>query len=151
MKKWVLIAVAVGSVGMANVTAVHAHAGATGIVKQRMDSMKQMSDAMKALRPLMDQKPLDQAQALPLAKIIQNNSTDIAKMFPTGTDGGTSEALAAVWEQADDFATASQKGAATANALVEAIESGDSAASMKAFARAAKSCKDCHSDFKRSD
>lgn len=128
-----------------------AHGSAEGIVKERMAMMKSMGDAMKALRPIMDQRPIDSAQALPLAEKIAQTLEHVPHMFPAGTDGGSSEALPEVWSKPQDFADANAANVKQAQALVGAIKSGDSEASLKAFARTAKACKDCHGDFKKAD
>ncbi|SIS38242.1 c-type cytochrome [Insolitispirillum peregrinum] len=146
-----LPAIALGLVLAVMPFASHAHEHATGVVKERMDTMKAMSDAMKALRPLMDQPQIDAAKALPLAEKVRDLSGRTASLFPAGSDGGTSEALPDVWRKPDDFADAARNSTTQAAALVEAIKAGDSAASLKAFARTAKSCKDCHGDFKKAD
>jgi cytochrome c556 len=125
-----------------------AHGSAEGVVKERMDMMKVMRDAMKALRPMMDAPQVDQAAALPLADKIASLSPRLVKHFPEGSGGSPSEALPAVWQDWEGFTEAADQAVDKANALVDAIKRGEGETALRAYARLAKACKDCHDDFK---
>lgn len=62
-----------------------------------------------------------------------------------------SEALPAVWEDADGFAAAVEKFASAAAALDAAIAAGDTDAIMSAHRETGASCKGCHEDFRLDD
>jgi cytochrome c556 len=129
-------------------TAVLAHGSASGVVKERMDMMKAMQDAMKKLRPLMDAPQVDKSVAGPLAEKIATLLPRIVTHFPPGSGAPPSEALPAVWQNWQTFSDAAQHGADKAKGLVDAIEIGDGSQALRAYAHLAKTCKDCHSDFK---
>jgi cytochrome c556 len=128
---------------------VFAHGSATGVVKERMDMMKTMRDALKELRPMMDAAQVDRSLAEPLAAKIAALAPRIVDHFPKGSGMPPSEALPEVWEEWSDFTDAAKHGVEKANALVSAIQTGDGEQSLRAYARLAKACKDCHSDFKK--
>lgn len=143
-------AVLVGCVVSAGVGSVaFAHENAEGVVRERMDMMKKMRDAMKVLRPLMDADQVDQAQALPPAQIIADLSAKVADHFPKGSLGGDSDALPDIWDDWDDFVDDAKTGTDRANTLVAAIKTGSGEKSLRAYAHVAKACKDCHDDFKQ--
>jgi cytochrome c556 len=88
-------------------TNLFAHGGATGIVKERMDAMSDMSKAMKTLTPIIRGKTeYDSSLVSELALRIANQSGQhLLMMFPEGTEGDPSEAKPAIWAQWDRFET----------------------------------------------
>jgi cytochrome c556 len=88
-------------------TNLFAHGGATGIVKERMDAMSDMSKAMKTLTPIIRGKTeYDSRLVSELALRIANQSGQhLLMMFPEGTEGDPSEAKPAIWTQWGRFET----------------------------------------------
>lgn len=93
IKTWVL-AVAVTSAGWAAL----AHSGATGVVKERMDAMDEMGEAMKRLTPMMrGQAEYDPEVVRDAADtMIGHAGAQMTELFPEGSNGQPSEALDAI-------------------------------------------------------
>ena len=126
----------------------HAHGGATGIVKERMDGMLVLGKAMKALNA--------EAQAdAPNLETVHKSGQEIvaqsgAKMvsrFPTGSLDKPTEASAEIWNQFDEFRQLADEleilGLELANAST--ITSTGLSAQLRALG---ENCKACHQDFR---
>lgn len=85
--------------------AAFAHGGATGVVKQRMDAMVMIRDAMKVLTPMMQGKtPYDAAVVKEQARVIGAHGGDaLTDLFPEGSLDKPSEARPEIWENWSDF------------------------------------------------
>lgn len=81
-----------------------AHGSATGVVKERMDAMMAMGEAVKKVTPMMTgEKPYEADTLRETARIFGMHSGEaMTKLFPEGTGGKPSEAKDAVWK---DWAT----------------------------------------------
>ena len=87
--------------------AAFAHSGATGVMKERMDAMGEMGDAMKRLTPMMrGQTAYDPDIVRNTADtMIGHAGTQMTELFPEGSNGAPSEALDAIWEDWEEFAS----------------------------------------------
>lgn len=88
-----------------------AHGGATGVVKERMDGMKAMGNAVKSLAAMMrGEEDYDVAAVKMHGQTIESHAGDaLVDLFPKGSDGAPSEAKPAIWTDSADFeALASQ-------------------------------------------
>lgn len=125
-----------------------AHDGAKGVVKERMDAMKTLSDAAKALGAI-------KAGAIPYtprtirraATMIRENGEASREMFPAGTEGGASEALPVVWSEPAGFERLFNDMLAAAARMEAAAE--DEAAAMAAAEDVAATCKECHRIYRK--
>jgi len=63
--------------------AAFAHSGATGVVKQRMEAMKSMGEAVKRIRPMM----------------AAESGNAMLEKFPQGSMDDPTEALPRIWEE----------------------------------------------------
>ncbi|WP_170362736.1 c-type cytochrome [Ruegeria arenilitoris] len=110
---------------MIAVTAL-AHGGATGIVKERMDGMSAMKDAMKTLTPMMQGKtPYDAGTVRDAAETIGRHAGDsMTRLFPEGSDGMPSEAKPAIWQDWDAFAELAEQLQTYAEGLALAADNG---------------------------
>ena len=97
--------------------AAFAHSGATGVMKERMDAMGEMGDAIKRLTPMMrGQTDFDPDLVRSAADtMIGHAGSQMTELFPDGSNGKPSEALDAIWEDWEEFA-------ALADALRESAE-----------------------------
>jgi cytochrome c556 len=82
-----------------------AHGGATGIVKERMDLMDNMKDAVKQLKAIykgdVEYNPETIRNA---ALVIRDHSGDaMSKLFPEGSLKGKSEAKPIIWQEWNRF------------------------------------------------
>ncbi|SHI46173.1 Cytochrome c556 [Palleronia salina] len=103
-----------------------AHSGATGIVKERMDAMKAMGDAVKSVAPMMRGEMDYDADAMrAAARTFQEHAGDaMTELFPEGSGGMPSEAKDAVWEDWDAFAELADRLAVYAEGLEGAAGNG---------------------------
>ncbi len=103
-----------------------AHAGATGIVKERMDGMSAMADVMKRLSPMMQgSAEYDVTAVRDGAAIIAAHSGEgLTSRFPAGTGGGHSEAREEIWTEWRDFEAFAIQMERLAEALGAAAETG---------------------------
>lgn len=125
-----------------------AHKGATGIVKQRMDAMKSMADATKAVKAELGKGAgYDAAVVIFHAGAIETHAgQDLVALYPKGSDGHPSEAKPKIWSEPAAFATAAETLKLRAQALAAAAKSGTPPnAEFKALLQA---CAACHKSFR---
>ena len=150
---------------------VLAHGKATGIVKERMDQMVTLKDAMKTLKDeLASGGPYDATRVIEAARIVERHSGKaMTTKFP---DGSTqhSKALPSVWTDVDSFAALADDLEAYADAMATAALDGATAPAkgallgifsagpspnelsrlhpFEAFKAAAETCSTCHRKFR---
>ncbi|WP_417462936.1 c-type cytochrome [Kordiimonas sp.] len=107
-----------GAITFAGTVGVLAHGGATGIVKDRMDGMMAMGDAVKSLSDMFRAGTYDAETVKAGAAIIKQHSGEqLLALFPEGSGGMPSEAKPAVWTDWDAFSGLANDLAALADAL----------------------------------
>lgn len=121
VKVW-LAAIAMTSVGLSAL----AHSGATGVMKERMDAMGEMGEALKRLTPVMrGQTDYDPGVVRDAADtMIRHGGSEMTTLFPEGSNGAPSEALDAIWEDWDDFAALAQALRTSAEGMKLAADNG---------------------------
>lgn len=82
------------------------------------------------------------------ARSLANSVAELEYVFPEGSDVEDSKALAAVWQDADEFAAAVEKAKAATTEFAKAAASGDMEASGAAFRQVGGACRGCHDNFK---
>jgi cytochrome c556 len=103
----------------------HAHSGASGVVKQRMDAMKGMTAAMKALKAAFDAgKQRGQVAQHAAATIRDTSGEHMTMLFPHGSLKKPSEAMPAVWEDRLDFEAQAEALHQNSAGLVVVLEGG---------------------------
>ncbi|MCP4933155.1 MAG: cytochrome c [bacterium] len=87
------------------VTSVQAHKGASGVVKKRMDAMKDMKSQLKVIEQMLESKKHYSAKKIHKAlDIIRAQSgAEMSKLFPKGTAHKPSEADPAIWKNGAEF------------------------------------------------
>ncbi|MBP0048583.1 cytochrome c [Marinobacterium sp. AK62] len=120
-----------------NSVVVMAHGNATGIVKERMELMKEMKDAMKSVADIFSGKSEYNANTIKdAAQTIERNAgSAMTELFPEGSIHGPSEARPEIWQEWERFEDLSDRlqrySAALANAADnEAVSPGRSATGM---------------------
>lgn len=103
---------------------VFGHGGATGIVKERMDLMGVIGDAMKTLTAMMRGKePYDAARVRSNARAIaEHGGKRLRDLFPEGSLDHPSEALPAIWTDWERFSALSEQLSGYARALDSAAD-----------------------------
>jgi cytochrome c556 len=124
-----------------------AHEGATGVVKERMELMKQQQKDAKLISDMIKGKAkFDTAKAVAAARDLVTTSQKIPDLFPKGSDGHPSEALPAVWTDWDQFTGDAKDLETVAGKLGETLESNGDWKSD--FAKVSEACKSCHESFR---
>ena len=120
-RRWTLAAAASAALALAAVGAL-AHEGATGVVKQRMELMESIGDAMKALTAMMRGKEAyDSERVRALARsIAEHGGERMTTLFPEGSLQHPSEALQSVWTDWERFSVLAGQLTDTATALAAA-------------------------------
>ena len=93
----------------------------------------------------------NEGQLVAHAQGIAAASAELGRIFPAGSNVGESEALPAIWDDAEGFAEAVANMQSAANAFVEAAESGDAAAIGAAFRNVGMGCRGCHDNYRVQD
>lgn len=157
---------------------VNAHRDATGIVKQRMDAMTAMGDAMKSLRAMMrGTQAYDADRVKAHAAVIAGHAGErMTALFPEGSLNHPTRAKPAIWADWSGFAESARRLGLYAEALAAAAsderaparngaESGGAAAPVAgkagrgpgglpgmapdtAFKRVQQTCSECHRAFR---
>lgn len=130
---------------------VFAHAGATGVVKERMDGMKSIAANMKTIGTELNSETPDRALIGKAASEISSQSgMAMVESFPKGSDQHPSEASKAIWNDFDEFT----KQAATLQFIATTLRylGEDQDAPLEtiksSFIDLGNSCKDCHQKFR---
>ena len=129
-----------------------AHSGAKGIVKERMDAMKEMQQAMKALNAMLSgEQAMNAEAAAGHAVVIRTRAGGaMTSQFPPGSLDHPSEALPSIWEEWPEFERRAAGLEQDAGALLEALGAAGAGRGWEdQFKRVAASCKSCHDDFKK--
>ncbi len=154
-KQLVRIATAVGMASAlvaASLTAF-AHGGATGVVKQRMDAMEVMGEAMKNLGAMFKGQADYDADAIQAAaELIGQHAQDIPTLFPDSHEsrhGKATEALPVIWEQKERFDGFAADMLRESKALSVIAGEGEQRAVRLQFAKTAKVCSACHTAFRK--
>lgn len=132
----------------------YSHTGATGIVKERMDAMKDMGDKSKLVADMFKGKAeFDRVVLSDAAEAFAMHGSSMAKLFPDTTESRTghkTEALPRIW---DDWSTFSKKIDAfillsdSLKANIAGTE--DEKELRKAFFQTTKACSGCHKKFRK--
>ena len=156
-------------------TLVWAHGKATGIVRERMDQMVVLKEAMKRLKTELSKgKVYDSALVLAATQEIADHSGQAMLIkFPEGSLTKHSEALQSVWDEPDRFADLARQMEKLAGEMTASVESevpnveagsgllgwlnADSSDAEQVALRSpidtlgkiAKTCKECHEGFRK--
>ena len=86
---------------------VYGHKGATGIVKQRMDSMSEMKDSIKVMADMVKGKiELNPESVRKVASVLTEHSRVLLDYFPDtdeSRNNAETEALSVIWTSWDKF------------------------------------------------
>jgi cytochrome c556 len=127
-----------------------AHTGATGLVKERMEMMKDIASEMKTISQMTKgQFAFDASKAAASAATIADHARQMPDMFPELPAGGPSEAAPEIWENWDEFVGLTEELVLRAESLARAAESANDAAELRpAFRDLGRTCMACHQDFR---
>ena len=75
----------------------------------------------------------------------------IEDIFPAASAAGETEALAAIWEQQEEFAAAISATQEASGKFLAAVSAGDPGEIGQSFGALAQTCKGCHDNFRQAD
>ena len=139
------------AVGLASASVITlAHDGATGMVMQRMEAMKEISNSMKSISAMVKgEAAFDGAVVEASASVIAEHAKHMPHMFPEGSLDKPTEALPVIWTQWDRFTEIASGLNTDALALAEAAKTASSAKDiLPQLGAVGKSCKACHQDYR---
>ena len=123
-----------------------AHDHATGVVKERMESMEAMGKRLKAIRDRVKAKR-DLAAIRADAQAIKELSPHVTHLFPPGSTDSPTQATRAVWQNWPDFENKAKALETEIAKLVDAKP--DDATAMASQVRAvSQSCTNCHEKYR---
>ncbi|MGR3631574.1 MAG: c-type cytochrome [Limimaricola soesokkakensis] len=106
--------------------AVVAHSGATGVVRERMEGMVAMRDALRDVTPMMrGEAPYDAARVAEAGRAIAAHAgSEMTRLFPEGSADGISYAKEAIWQERETFDALAEELRRHAEGLVQAAPNG---------------------------
>lgn len=122
---------------------------AEGTVKYRQNYMAALGGHAGALRQLITGGYADESHVALHAEALAEMSVDLEKMFPEGSLTGKTEAKTEIWEQWDDFQAHANDSGQAAQALADAVPSGDKGVIGERFKALGEACKGCHKKFRK--
>ena len=130
---------------------VNAHGGAKGIVKERMDLMKDMADAMKVMGPMFKgEAPFQPEIVAEKAAYLAEHAEKIPHLTPEGSNEHPSEALPIIWQDWERYVAGAKSMAEEGAKLVAVAENGaDLDETRVQFVKVSKTCGTCHDDFRK--
>ncbi len=130
---------------------VIAHSGAKGVVKERMEMMKGMADAMKAMGGMFKgEAPFEPTVVADKANWLIEHAKKIPEMTPEGSNDHPSEALPVIWTSWDDYIADADLLAEESVKLMEiAVNGSDKAAARTQFLKVSKTCGTCHDRYRK--
>ena len=128
-------------------TVTYAHEGATGIVKERMDSFAEARGQMKQTRGAIGEPDFD--AITDISAKMQIWADKMANYFPEGSDQPPSEAAPTIWSDPDGFAAKICAYQQSIEALNAAALSDDRDSTIQAFGALGQSCKNCHQTYRK--
>lgn len=126
-------------------------AAAADPIADRKANMKERGAIMRVLAPVAQgQQPFDAATVLDALEKLDANAqaaTDVAALWPEGSDSGDTKAKATIWSDAEGFKAATDKFAAD-TAAAHAAAPQDLAAFQAVFGTVAGNCGACHEVYR---
>lgn len=138
------------SAGIGTSNLAQAHGGATGVVKERMEVMKNIGDRMKEVGAMIKGKTTFEAGKIAVhAENIGKASPSITELFPEDSLHKPSEALPSIWKEWDQFAALTTKLTEETKKLAIVAQTGERRAITMQFAKVGKVCSGCHTDYRK--
>ena len=128
----------------------YGHSGAAGIVKTRMEAMKDIASHMKVLAFMVEEKvAFDSEIATRSANAIADHAQNMEKLFPAGSNAHPSEAAPIIWEDWEAFSNLTAKLEESASNMSQTMTDGVPVELLTSeFQELASVCKACHKKFR---
>ena len=132
-----------------SIPSLSAHERATGIVKERMDLMVSLGEAMKALKgEIQREAAVDGTALIDAAKRISEHSKRMQDLFPEGSMDPPSVARPEIWTSPGRFNALADNLGKEAHILSGMAGNGERQDLMPQFRRIGAACSACHKSFR---
>lgn len=121
------------------------------VIKYRQAVMETMAGHMVAITMIFGGQIDAQSHLAGHVDAVAAASTELAHMFPAGSDVGKTDALPLIWQEGNRFEEASEAAVQATTQLREAVDSGERAAIGRAIKATGDSCKGCHDRYRQKD
>jgi cytochrome c556 len=127
------------------------HSGATGIVKERMETMKEIGAEMKKIAAMVRGTTDFEAETVERSALqLKAHARAIPDLFPPDTNEMPSEALADIWTEWDRFSDIARELEDSAAGLAaSAGAASDAEAIANDFRAVSETCRSCHESFRQ--
>ncbi len=120
-----------------------------GTIQYRQNYMNAISGHTGAIRRLKDGRFSAEGHLQMHTDALARLARDIALLFPEGTGTGKTDAKPEIWENWPDFEARASESQQAAQALLDAVQSGDAEAIDTRFGELTQTCKACHKPFRK--
>jgi cytochrome c556 len=120
-------------------------------IKYRQAMMSAIGGHMGASTQIVRGKVAPEGHLAMHARSLAELSTDIAALFPEGSDFGETKAKEVIWQDWDKFQEAADKTKQATAAFADVVAGGDADAIAAAHKDVGQTCKGCHEDFRQKD
>lgn len=120
-----------------------------GTIQYRQNYMNAISGHTGAIRRLKDGRFSAEGHLEMHTEALARLARDITLLFPAGTGDGKTDAKPEIWENWPDFEARAAESRQAAQALLEAVQSGDAEAIDARFGELGQTCKGCHKPFRK--
>ena len=120
-------------------------------IKYRQAMMSAIGGHMGASTQIVRGKVTPEGHLAMHAKALAELTTDIAALFPEGSDFGETKAKDVIWQEWDKFQEAADKTKQATAAFADAVAGGDADTIAAAHKDVGQSCKGCPEDFRQKD
>ena len=129
---------------------INAQGNSDSIISYRKNVMKAVGGHTGALFTIVKRSLNEyQDQMLYHARALHEAAQSIPAMYPEGTGKGRTRAKAKIWSDREDFEDVANDMTKAAENLIKIAESGNMTEFSGALLPLGKSCKDCHSQFRK--
>lgn len=121
------------------------------IMHERHEGMEKVGKLTKQLARAVKADPIDLRAVRMNAEAMDILAQKSAAWFPAGTgpESGKTDARAEIWQKPQDFSIKMTQWQVAARNLRTAARSADPAATRAAFAELGKTCKSCHTTYRK--
>ncbi len=120
-----------------------------GTIQYRQNYMNAIGGHTGAIRRLKDGRFSAEGHLQMHTEALARLARDIALLFPEGTGTGKTDAKPEIWEDWSDFEARAAESRQAAQALLDAVQSGDAGAIDTRFGELTQTCKACHKPFRK--
>ena len=120
-----------------------------GTIQYRQNYMNAISGHTGAIRRLKDGRFSAEGHLQMHSEALVKLTRDIALLFPAGTSEGKTDAKAEIWENQQDFEARANESQQAAQALLDAVQSGNGELIDTRFGELTQTCKACHRPFRK--